>query len=151
MRAFVSMRPDGNGAQGSVMRGGKQPGRPAGRPQLPREICAVIFHVRDLAPVEELVAALHARMRRKRPVAGRKRERRPPSGKTTRSRDGEHPPLYLADDHHLIALAPSRALARTWQRALERALGDAVEHVENRFIKRPRPSARAKPGAHARR
>ena len=120
------------------MRRGVQPRGRAERQSPPREVFAAIFHVRDAAPVKELLADLHPRPRRKRSASGDKRGGRMMSGKGSRARDAEHPPLYLVGDDHLIILAPTRASANAMRRAVERAMGDAVKHVETRSIKPPR-------------
>jgi hypothetical protein len=113
----------------------------AGRQSPPVGACVTIFHVRDAAPVKELVTALHPRPARRRGGSSRERGGRSTSQKASRARAAKHPPLFLVDDEHLILVAPSRAWATRGRRAVERALGDAVAHVETRSIKIPRPVA----------
>ena len=113
-----------------------QPRRRAKAKAFPLGARVVIFHVRDLAPVEELVDALHPKPRRKRSGGGDKRGR-----PTARARGGEHPLMFLTDDDHLIGVTPlSRALAKTARRTIEGTLGDAVQYVQTQFIKAPKPA-----------
>jgi len=129
-------------AAGGVVRRDKQRrGRTGKRTPPPLGAGVAIFHVRDAAPVKELLAALHSRFGRKRSESGIKRGGRTLSRKGRRVRDGDHPPLYLADNDHLIALARTLALANTFRRAIEKALGAAVEHVETRFVTAPTAAA----------
>jgi hypothetical protein len=110
-------------------------GRQQQRRALPGRIYIAVFHVRDLEAVKELVRTLHSRPRRKRPGSGARRGRQT----TGRAPASEHPPIYLADDNHLVAVAPSRTWATRARRAIERALGDAIDHVETKSIKIPKP------------
>lgn len=126
---------------GVVRRDKQQRGRTGKRTPPPLGAGVTIFHVRDLAPVKELLAALHSRPGRKRSESGVKRGGRTLSRKGCRARDSDHPPLYLTDANHLIGLARSLALAKTFRRAIEKALGAAVEHVETRFVKAPKAAA----------
>jgi hypothetical protein len=130
---------------GVVRRDKQQRGRTGKRTPPPLGAGVTIFHVRDAAPVKELLAALHSRLGRKRSESGIKRGGRTLSRKGRRVRDGDHPPLYLVDDDHLIAFARSLALANTIRRAIEKALGAAVQHVETRFVKAPKAAAAGAP------
>jgi hypothetical protein len=95
----------------------------------------VFFHVRDLAPAKELVAGMHAESKRS--------NRRGKRGSRTSSPDAwlhsshSASPVFMPDDKHLIVAAPSRAAANGARRALERALGEGIEHVETRRVKAP--------------
>lgn len=119
----------------------QQRGRTGKRTPPPLGAGVTIFHVRDAAPVKELLAALHSRFGRKRSESGIKRGGRTLSRNGRRVRDGDHPQLYLVDDDHLIAFARSLVLANTIRRAIEKALGAAVQHVETRFVKAPKAAA----------
>ena len=126
---------------GSVPRG-KQPRGRTGKGTSPRlGVGVTIFHVRDLAPVKKLLDAVHARPGRTPSKSGVKRGGRTRSRKGLRARGGDHPPLYLTDANHLIGLAGSLALAKTFRRTIEKALGAAVEHVETKFVKAPKAAA----------
>lgn len=115
----------------------------AGRPAPPKGACVVIFHVRDVAPAKELVDGMHAEWERSK--RGDRRSGRTPSRKDSRARDSGHPPLFLPDDDHLILVASSRGPANAMRRALERALGDAIEHVKTSFIRAPKAAGRSMP------
>lgn len=115
-------------------RGARQPER-AAESSLPRSVSVATYHIHDLAAVEKVVAALHPRPRRKRPDPGGRGGGG--SGKGKRAGDGEHGPLYLADDDHLILAAPPGRLATTVRKGIERELGDAIEHVQTQVIKIP--------------
>ena len=106
--------------------------RRAGRP---RGVGLAVFHVRDLAPVNALMTRVHStRGRKKRPSAGAGR-----GGRRARSaRAGDHPPLYLTDDKHLIGVAGSLAGAKVLRDFIRETLGDAVEHVRTSFVKAPK-------------
>jgi hypothetical protein len=126
---------------GAVRRGKQQRGRTGKRTPPPLGVGVTIFHVRDAAPVEKLLDALHARRGHTRTESGVKRGGRTRSRKSRHARDGDHPPLYLTDANHLIGLAGSLALAKTFRRTIEKALGAAVEHVETKFVKAPKAAA----------
>jgi hypothetical protein len=128
----------------SVMRPGRQQRGRAGRRTTPKGACVVIFHVRDAAPVKELVDAMHSEWKRSK--LGRRRSGRTPSRKGSRARASDHPPVFMPDDDHLIYVAPSRRPATIMRRTLERVLGDAVEHAVTRVIKAPPAAGRAAPG-----
>lgn len=112
----------------------------------PRGAWITVFHVRELTRVKELLADLHASARRKRSAAGSRGSRG-----IGRARSGEHPPLYMPDEKHLIIAAPTRAWANRARRATEGFLEDAIEHVQTDFIKVPVPAAGAGPGRRGRR
>ena len=97
----------------------------------------MIFHVRDAAPAKKLVGAMHAEWKRKSPRPSANRSSPAASRKRSRARTIDHPPLFLPDDDHLIFVAPSRGTANSMRRALEKALGNTVEHVVTRFVKAP--------------
>ena len=143
----MATAPDGTRA---ARRGPGQRG-PAARPSSPRSVSVAIFHVRDPAPVKELVAALHGRPKRKRSSASGTPGGPTISRKGSRARDAEHGPLYLAGDNHLIFVAPSGAVANAGRRAIERALGDAVEFVEIKSVKVPKAAEDAGPAPRGRR
>jgi len=124
-----------------MRRGKRQRGR-EGTKSSPRGVVVGIFHVRDLAPVNELLAAFHSRPKRKRSDARGNRGDRTISRKGSRARADEHGPLYLVDGDHLIFVAPSQASANAMRQAIERTLGDAVEHAETRSIKVPKAAER---------
>src|SRR5262249_18469659 len=89
----------------------------------PKGAGIVIFHVRDLAPVKEMTDRLHSEWgsSKRRGKGGRTR-----SQKGTWTRASGHPPVFLTDKHHLVALAPSLGPANSMRRLLERALGNAI-------------------------
>jgi hypothetical protein len=118
---------------------GKEPGVRAGKRTPPKGAWVVIFHVRDLAPVEELVDGLHLEWERSKRRG--KRGGRAPLGRRGHARAADHPPLFLADKDHLIAVEASRGPASKMRRLLERALGDAVQHVQTRFFSAPKAKA----------
>jgi len=128
--------------RGSVSRQGRQRRGGGRRRSRPKGACVVIFHVRELAPVEDLVDGFHASWKRSTATKrGRKPDSGKPSGKGGHAHGADHPPLFMTDEKHLIALAPTRPDGDSIRRALERALGDAVEHVKTRFYRAPRGTA----------
>lgn len=114
----------------------KERGGSEGKRTPPKGACVVFFHVRDLRPVKELTDGLHLEWERSK--RGDKRGGRAASHRGSHARDTGHPPVFLTDKRHLIALAQSRRPANSIRRLLERALGDAIEHVETRFVKAPK-------------
>ena len=133
-----------------VSRQGKQRRGRAGRRSRPKGACVVIFHVRDLKPVEKLVDGLHSSWERSRGKRGRRPPAGAPSAKGGHAHAAAHPPLFMPDEDHLIALAPSRPDGVSIRRAIERVLGEAVEHVQTRFVKAPKaktagPAPRRRP------
>lgn len=131
-----------NPSQSGTRRGKRQPARVA-EPSRPGSISVATYHIHDLVAVKEMVATLHPKLKRKRPDSGGHRDGGISRGKS--ARDRAHGPLYLADDDHLLFVAPPGRLTTTVRKAIERELGDAVEHVQTRVFEVPKAAGAAGP------
>ena len=127
-------RAGGTDEGGSRRRQAQEGARGRQRSLRPRGVGVAIFHVHDLKRVKKLVSGLHSKWRRRtRPGTGLKRVRT-----TGQAQHGDHPPLFLTDDKHLIGVAGSLAGANLLREFVQEALGDAVAHVQTTFVKAPK-------------